>query len=353
MTKLSVVLPVHNALPYLDAAVESILQQDFKDFVLIVRDDASTDGSGERLQYWAERDERIKLYRGTEQLGPVGSSNWVTRKAETSLIARMDADDLAAPDWLSREYAIMCEHPDVVLTGSFYNTIDHFGRQVRPPERWRMVRRSVYSPFSHSSILFRREIFEAIGGYREAAAYWEDYDLYVRFAERGRVAVICLPLNSVRQGQTSTRLVSDRAEVEKSVNLAYICIDSYVAGKDYSPLLDRADEIKRDAPLRPETLVAYAANQLWAGQSPRVFSRMIREAKLTFSLVTLQCLLWALWCQISPGSLRYLLRKLVLFRNKVFGRHIKDGQIYEWDPRSMGRSGLLQPAGTGKTGEQR
>ena len=66
---LSVVMPVHNALPHLDAAVRSILEQTHRDFEFVILDDASTDGSTERLREWAAKDERIRLLRGQEEPG--------------------------------------------------------------------------------------------------------------------------------------------------------------------------------------------------------------------------------------------------------------------------------------------
>jgi len=66
----SVVMPVHNALPYLDEAIESILSQTYSDFEFVILDDASTDGSAERLAEWAERDPRIRLISAEYNLGP-------------------------------------------------------------------------------------------------------------------------------------------------------------------------------------------------------------------------------------------------------------------------------------------
>ena len=71
---LSVVMPVHNALPHLDEAIESIVGQTYKDFEFVILDDASTDGSTERLREWAKRDPRIRLIEVKINLGPALSS---------------------------------------------------------------------------------------------------------------------------------------------------------------------------------------------------------------------------------------------------------------------------------------
>ena len=88
-------MPVRNALPFLDAAISSILEQSFADFELIIGDDGSTDGSSDRLRAWSARDPRIRLLHRSESGGPVGSSNWVANAARTPIVARMDADDIA------------------------------------------------------------------------------------------------------------------------------------------------------------------------------------------------------------------------------------------------------------------
>src|SRR3954469_16623216 len=103
--RVSVVMPVHNALPYLDGAMECILGQTFTDFEFVILDDASTDGSTARLREWAKRDERIRLYGAREKLGPAVTSNFVVRKARAGIIARMDADDISHTDRLMRQWA--------------------------------------------------------------------------------------------------------------------------------------------------------------------------------------------------------------------------------------------------------
>jgi glycosyltransferase involved in cell wall biosynthesis len=100
-------MPVRNALPYLDAAVESVLGQTHNNFEFVIRDDDSTDGSRERLQYWALKDARIRLFEGKSCLGPANSSNWVVTQARSNYVARMDADDVSHPHRFAREIDIL------------------------------------------------------------------------------------------------------------------------------------------------------------------------------------------------------------------------------------------------------
>src|SRR6185503_10477643 len=132
----SVVMPVRNAMPYLDDAIASILLQSHENFELIIGDDGSTDGSSERIDEWARRDGRIRVIRnGGSGLGPAGSSNWVARAARHPLIARMDADDISMPDRLRAQVLALRADPEAVIVGSLFDYVDGAGRRVGGRDR--------------------------------------------------------------------------------------------------------------------------------------------------------------------------------------------------------------------------
>jgi len=132
--QVSVVMPVHNALPFLDESIRSILEQTFKDFEFVILDDASSDGSTQLLREWSQRDARIRLQESTEQLGLSGSSNAVVLKTQARIVARMDADDVSHPDRLRRqligEQALRCGKA-IILP----KTQIAYGRCIRPALR--------------------------------------------------------------------------------------------------------------------------------------------------------------------------------------------------------------------------
>jgi glycosyltransferase involved in cell wall biosynthesis len=132
---ISVVMPVYNALPFLDDSVNSILTQTFTDFEFVIFDDASTDGSVERLREWAARDARIHLHGSSTQLGLSGSSNAVVSRSRAAIIARMDADDISHPDRLKRQLQVIENAPDVAVVGTLCNGIDARRRDGRPRDR--------------------------------------------------------------------------------------------------------------------------------------------------------------------------------------------------------------------------
>ncbi len=227
----SVVMPVHNALPYLDEAVRSILGQSYSNFEFVILDDASTDGTTQRLREWAERDSRIRLHEGERNLGPAASSNFVVEQARTALIARMDADDVSHPERLRDQVSLLRSQPDVGLVGSLCEILDGRGRVVRGPDEWRLDSQSWFAPFPHGSIMFRRDIFDRIGGYREQCVFWEDQDLFLRVARETRILTIGRPLRQHRHSQISTILAQGQDRVERAVDLMYRCLERLDGGE--------------------------------------------------------------------------------------------------------------------------
>lgn len=306
-------MPVHNALPYLDEAVLSILGQSFSDFEFVILDDASTDGSTERLNYWASKDDRIRLIRVDKNLGPALSSDRVAREAKAPIVARMDADDISHPDRLKAQIEVLQADPEIGLVGSLADTIDRTSRKIRGPEGWRLTRQSWFVPFAHGTITYRREVFDKIGGYRQECEYWEDQDLVSRFAGVSKVVVIPSALYQVRQSSTSTRAVSSHDRVERAVDLAYRCVARLEQGRGYDDLLQAQTE--ETGKVDPRVFIAVGSVALWSGGKPRLFRRLLRRGRLGFDMRTASALIWTAWASANAWSLRSFLRMLLLARN--------------------------------------
>lgn len=328
--RVSVVMPAHNVGPYLDDSVRSIIDQTFTDFEFIILDDASTDGSAERLRGWAQRDGRLRFYRNERTLGPTGNSDFVTRQARSALIARMDADDISHPDRLRRQVELLERRPDVVVVGALSDGIDAAGRPVRPRDRWRLVRRSSFVPFPHGSAMFRRHAFEEVGGYREACVGWEELDLFLRMSNRGPICVLPEVLYHYRYRAGSVTVSRPTEEAARIEGLRRRCFAERRAGRDYTPLLERprGDDVTR-ATVRA-ALHSAGALRLWAGLRPRVFRRALGRDAFEWRPTALRTLAWAAWAGVSPGSLRFGLRSLIRGRDLLAGLRLKDGEACEW-----------------------
>jgi glycosyltransferase involved in cell wall biosynthesis len=323
-------MPVHNALPHLDEAVESILGQTFGDFEFVILDDASTDGSSDRLRHWAAIDPRIRLFRAKANLGPVRSSNRVADAASAPFVARMDADDVSHFERLQEELEVLREHPDVGVVASLCDVIDKAGREIRGPEGWRLSKPSAFVPFAHGTMMYRREIFDRIGGYRQECEYWEDQDLIIRMAAVSKVAVIPRSLYRVRQSTTSTRVMCTPERLEGALDRAYRATDRLEQGKDYEGLFGGLDEASRK--LDPRVFVAIGSVRLWAGGRPRLFRRFLTRARLSWDFRTAMASVWTAWASASPSTLRLFLRLLLMVRNRFASRPVWTNRPLEWKP---------------------
>jgi glycosyltransferase involved in cell wall biosynthesis len=131
MPKVSIGLPVYNGAKYLRESLDSILGQSFTDFELIISDNASTDGSGELCERYAETDRRIRFYRNENNLGAVSNFNRVFELAVGRYFKWISCDDIHASQCLERCVKVLDERPDVVLCYPKTTIIDHMGETVR------------------------------------------------------------------------------------------------------------------------------------------------------------------------------------------------------------------------------
>lgn len=333
--RLSVVMPVRNALPHLDAAIRSILDQSYRDFEFVILDDESTDGSTELLEKWAQQDSRIRLFRSETNLGPAGSSNLVVAHSRAPIVARMDADDVSHPDRLRLQIEMLDRHPEAGLVASLCDLIDPQGRTLRGPQYWKLARRSWFPPFPHGSFMYRRELFERVGGYRAECEFWEDQDLALRLAAESDVIVLTKALYKHRQSYSSTRVASDQARVEGAVHLMYECIAALESGSDYEERLKQGvDEAAR---VDPRVFIALGSLVLWSHGKPRLLKALLRRGKLGWNIGTATALVWTLWASAHPPSLRAFLTSAVRVRGIASAERLGGSEAVKWSPPGLGR----------------
>ena len=331
---ISVVMPVRNALPYLDQAVRSILAQSHRNFEFVIGDDGSTDGSRERLREWARRDSRIRLIESEHCLGPAGSSNWVAGEAAFALVARMDADDISRPHRLARQIEVLRANPDAVLVGSLFDSIDARGALTRRGDPSALLRDGAI-PIAHASIMYRRDAFRRIGGYRDHCCFFEDVDLYHRIAREGRILVVAEPLIDYRFSSTSARLCCQEPRVHNAMDFYFRCLSGQIGADDVFP---RQAARPIGARVLPQSVKVVGVIRLWSGHRPAILGTMLRRARLGWNLATLGTFVWAIWGSASPASLRAFLRARTRWRSAAASRVIEHGGVYGWEPE-RGKAG--------------
>ena len=193
--RVSVLLAVRDGLPYLPDAVTSVLEgQTLRDLELVAVDDGSTDGSLAYLRGLTAP--RLVVVVVRRPRGLTRALNVGIEVCRAPLVARLDADDVADADRLSRQAAYLDARPAVGLlgTGAYeYGPSIAGYRRVVPPTDDAGLRRALgaRNPFLHSSVMFRAAIVRALGGYDERFRVAQDYDLWLRMARVTRLA--CLP----------------------------------------------------------------------------------------------------------------------------------------------------------------
>lgn len=186
-------MPAYNAKRHIKRAVQSVLDQTYRDFELLVYDDASTDGTRETLRGYAKTDTRVRLVEAEKS----GYSKLLARgvdEARGKYLARMDADDISMPRRLELQVARLEAEPDLVAIGGEVMQVDGKGWPIKPwgvPLEHEEIDRLHISGHPgrlvHPATTFRTEVLRRVG-YRPEYEPAEDYDLYLRLAEVGRLA---------------------------------------------------------------------------------------------------------------------------------------------------------------------
>ena len=207
--KISILSSVYNeSLHYIREFIESILNQSFSEYELIIIIDNPK--RKELLDIInSYNDDRIIVHLNTENLGLALSMNKAANMAKSEVLARMDADDIAYPNRLEREYKLICSKKyDFIFTG--YDLIDEQSSLIRkykpiPPYSQSALIRQIHLKhiIHHPTVMFTKEVFYKVGGYRNFPCT-QDLDLWFRMVENGcRFFMINEPLLKYRINSNS------------------------------------------------------------------------------------------------------------------------------------------------------
>lgn len=249
----SVVMSVYNGGTELDASLVSILGQTEVDLEFVVVDDGSTDGSAELLDEVARRDGRLRVIRQANT-GLTQALARGCRMARSEFIARQDVGDISRPQRLSRQLACIREHPEAAFVSCGTRFVGPKGETlyevVRAQEgaQDRLLTLDLAmlaGPSSHPSTLFRRSLYEDVGGYRAAFYFAQDIDLWIRLAERGRHVVMqdILYEASVTVGSLSS---ANRRHQFECARLIMECARARRSGESEAEFLAQASLVQPD-----------------------------------------------------------------------------------------------------------
>ena len=314
----SFVMPAYNASKYIAGAIESVLNQSYGNFELIIVDDGSTDSTKDVIAGF--KDDRIKYFR-KENGGASSARNFALGKSVGSFIAILDADDMMMPELISSCLNEFEKHPDVDLVYCNDSLIESDGspmRVIECPEytdRNLLIRdlfRSGY-PIVPFRTCIRKSVFDKIGFYDESLSVGEDYDLMRRFVKQGlKASHLGRALYLRRMGLDSL----SRNHSPQKARCHFEVLKRFVETFKYDELFPDVNWDKI-SPERRQLHARYlvAATYLGIGQihikanSPSIYSEMANEfagKELT------ECL------KIEPNNkqVRELLRKCEMGRRK-------------------------------------
>ena len=221
MSQITILMACYNGMPYLPAAVESVQQQTFRDWTLLLINDGSTDGSTDYLNQLT--DSRIRVVHQHNQ-GLAASLNNGIKLCETEFLARLDADDVAMPTRLEKQLAFLQANPRVGLVGTQIAPLGE--KRVGSGGSLPLDHRSIESGLlnglhrvSHTSIMCRTALMREIGGYWPKGVS-EDWDMYLRMSERAELANLSEVLVHYRVVESG---IQSRGMAEVHSRIAYAC----------------------------------------------------------------------------------------------------------------------------------
>lgn len=234
---ISIIMPVHNCRKYIKDAIESILNQTYKNFELIIMDYASSDGTSELIKSYT--DSRIN-YRTLEKIGIAVALNYGLSLANGDLIARMDGDDIMVHNKLQKQYDFLNQNKDVHLVGTNFYYIDKQGKKLfykRFPEHHNDIEFSMPITISilHPTILTYKEVLLKVGKYNEKFTDSEDNELFLRMLEKGnKMYNLQEPLYSYRIRTKTPKVFVSQKENAYKLGMDYLT--RYYTGKDEKDL---------------------------------------------------------------------------------------------------------------------
>ena len=225
---ITVLIPVYNAEKHIGDTLDSLLTQTSTNFEVVCVDDGSTDESLKVLKSYKQKFKNFKVI-SRKNTGIVSALNDGIAESSGEFIARLDSDDICKHDRLEKQAQFLVQNDDVIVVGSSAELIDEKNRKIGffpvkdSHEQLLEELLKGNSVIHHPSAMIRKSALLKVNGYREGYCPAEDYDLWLRLSEVGKLANITEPL--IIKRQTTTGLVATRIHdrdqiVEQSLNEA-------------------------------------------------------------------------------------------------------------------------------------
>lgn len=227
----SVLMTAYNAEKYIALAIQSILDQTYKNFEFIIVEDCSKDNTWEIIKDYAEKDKRIIAIRNEVNLNAGGSSNKGLKMCKGKYIVRMDADDWSFPYRIEKQVDFMEKHEKLVCSGGSIilcnENLEEIGKRKYPLEHNAILKNILrFNPIPHPASIWRTDEIQKTHGYPTKLGVSEDYCLVLEVSQYGELGNIEDELikyrihkksesnNKMRKQQLTTVYLSYKAQFE-------------------------------------------------------------------------------------------------------------------------------------------
>lgn len=314
--KISIILPVYNGEKYIALTINSILNQTFKDFELIIINDCSSDKSKKIILSY--EDKRILYIENYKNIGQISSINKGIKLSNASLIARVDQDDIFEKEKLEIQFNFLNENPNITVVGTWANIINSDGNLIRklsiPDENNQMINVLLNSnPLFHPSVIFRKEVVLELGLYNKKYEFTEDYDLWCNIVMSG-YKIANIPKFLIKYREHSDQ--SSKKNQEKQLQNA-LKIRSKFFIKISNELVSAEKFILKDFNKKELSEIAYTCSEILAQKKIFYDSLKLLYISFNYNKFNFKSLLMILLLKINNKIYyKYVIHKNIL-RSKL------------------------------------
>lgn len=225
--KVSVIMGIYNCQDTLEEAIESIINQTYKNWEIIMCDDASTDNTWDiAIRYAEAKPKQIKVLRNCTNRGLNYTLNKCLKEVDGEFVARMDGDDISYPERFEEEVSALNKNGDIHIVSSDMEFFDRNGIWGRTYVEKNPTNKSFLNstPFCHAACMVRKEAYLAVEGYSVSKNLLrvEDYHLWIKMYEKGfRGINIQRPLYQMRDDRNAQGRRKFRYRLNESYVKAY------------------------------------------------------------------------------------------------------------------------------------
>ncbi len=259
----SVIMPVYNGEDFIDAAITSILEQTYQNLELILIDDCGMDKSMEKVSYYAQKDERVRIIHNPHNMGIAYARNIGMRQSHGKYIAIMDDDDWAYPARIQKQADFLESHPEYGVVGAMTQWIDENANVIKwekamPADPLKVKAFFLfYNIFNNSEVMFRKEIMERYKiSYEDHMLGMEDFKFWIRMSKVTNITNLneVLVQHRITENSETSRIIREQGGVrrQKFAQLQRYSLEQSgftLKEEEYEFLSDmlREEGIKKDA----------------------------------------------------------------------------------------------------------